>query len=520
MLNGFEEVALTPVSFIQRSGRIFAERPAVIDGDLTFTYAEFLDRCVRGTGVLAELGVVPGDRVAVLSSNSHLLLEMHHCVPMAGAVLVAMNTRLTVDELVYIAQHAEASVLVASVEFADAAQQIAGRVGIPLVVGGRPHDHYEQLLTTAQAVMHPVLDERQLLAINYTSGTTGRPKGVMYHHRGAFLQALSRVIHGRMDASSAYLWTLPMFHCNGWCNTWGVTAAGATHVCLRAMDPGVVWQSLTARGVTHFSAAPTVLTMIADSPAAESLPRQVRVDTGGAPPTPALLKRLESLGMEVIHLYGLTETFGPTGINEWQPQWEGESEMDRARLRARQGVNSVVAEPIRVVDPWGDEVPADGETMGEIAMSGNTVMLGYYKDPEATDASRVNGWFLTGDLAVMHPDGYIEIRDRRKDIIISGGENISSVEVERVLDSHPAVLESAVVAAADAKWGEVPVAFVSLRPGQEVTVAELIGHARTLLAGFKVPKRIEFRALPKTSTGKIQKNVLRHELQGDEHASA
>jgi len=504
---------LTPINFIKRSGVVFAERTAIVDGDLTFTYREFLDRCLRGTSVLARLGVDPGDRVAVLSSNCHLLLELHHSVPLRGAVLVAMNTRLTAEELTYIARHSGAKALIASYEFAEIARQVASATGVPLLVGARPDDEYEDALSDVLPDEVPVTDERGLLAINYTSGTTGRPKGVVYHHRGACLQALSRVAHAKMDSSSAYLWTLPMFHCNGWCNTWGVTAAGATHICLRTMDVVQVWHSLEQLGVTHFSAAPTVLTMIADSAVATRLPHPVSVDTGGAPPSPSLLSRLAALNMSVTHLYGLTETFGPIGINEWQPAWDKLGEAEQSRLRARQGVSNIIADPLRVVDATGRDVPADGDTLGEIAACGNTIMLGYYQDPEATKAACLDGWFMTGDLAVMHPDGYIEIKDRRKDIIISGGENISSVEVERTLDSHPAVLESAVVATPDVRWGEVPVAFITLRPGLSATPAEIQDYARSRLAGFKAPKHYRFGPLPKTSTGKIQKAKLREMLQ-------
>jgi fatty-acyl-CoA synthase len=365
------------------------------------------------------------------------------------------------------------------------------------------------------------------LAINYTSGTTGHPKGVMYHHRGAYLQALGMCYHARLGPESRYLWTLPMFHCNGWCFTWAVTAAGGTHVCLRSVDVAEIWRLLDADAISHLSAAPTVLTMIAEgapgggssadatfarrnSASRISADRSVHVDTGGAPPSPSLLARLDRLGLRVTHLYGLTETFGPIVINEWQPQWNDLPPSDQARLRSRQGVSNIVAAPIRVVDLDGHDVPADGETVGELAARGNDVMLGYYRDPETTAAVTTgDGWFLTGDLGVMHPDGYVEIRDRRKDIIISGGENISSVEVEQALDSHPEVLESAVVGVPDPLWGEVPVAYVRSRPGATPDPAELAAHVRARLAAFKIPREFVFADLPRTSTGKIQKNVLR-----------
>jgi len=354
-----------------------------------------------------------------------------------------------------------------------------------------------------------VTDERDLLAINYTSGTTGRPKGVMYHHRGAYLQAAAMAYHARLSPGASYLWTLPMFHCNGWCFTWAVTAAGGTHVCLRNVETAQIWKLLREEGITHLSAAPTVLTMIAEDDTAGVLPRRVHVDTGGAPPSPALLARLESLGMDVTHLYGLTETFGPVAINEWQPEWDALDPGKGARLRARQGIGNLIARPLRVLDGDGQDTPADGATIGELAISGNDVMLGYYRDLEATAAVTRSGCFLTGDLAVMHPDGYAEIRDRSKDIIITGGENVASVEIEQALASHPQVIESAVVGRPDPKWGEVPIAFVTVRPDATVLAEEVIAHARERLAHFKVPRSVVFTDLPKTSTGKIQKNLLR-----------
>jgi fatty-acyl-CoA synthase len=334
----------------------------------------------------------------------------------------------------------------------------------------------------------------------------------MYHHRGAHLQALAMAFHAGLAADSVYLWTLPMFHCNGWCFPWAVTAAGGRHVCLRSVQPAEIWRLLRSEGITHFSAAPTVLTMIANAPAAEEgepLAREVKAQTGGAPPTPTLLARMARLRVDVTHLYGLTETFGPIAINEWQPQWRDLSGAEQAALKARQGVSNVIGERLRVVDQLGADVPADGTAVGEIAVRGNDVMLGYYQDDAATAAADLDGWFRTGDLAVLHPDGYVEIRDRSKDIIISGGENIASVEVERVIDALPGVMESAVVGVADDKWGEVPVAFVTLRPGVSVSAEDLVAHVRSRLARFKAPRRVVFGDLPKTSTGKIRKDALR-----------
>ncbi|MGN6128917.1 MAG: acyl--CoA ligase family protein [Nocardioidaceae bacterium] len=505
----FTFAPLTPTSFLERSASVFRDRTAVIDGERRFTYAELHDRSLALTGALADLGVEPGDRVAALCANSHVMLELHHGVPMRGAVLVPLNIRLSVDELAWILEHSGARVLVATKELAATARKVAERVDVRLVLEG---EGYDGLLAAATPAPEPT-DEQALLAINYTSGTTGAPKGVMYHHRGAFLQAMAMAYHTQLDADSRYLWTLPMFHCDGWSFPWAVCAAGATHVCLRAVDPTEIWRLLRTEDVTHYSAAPTVLTMIANAADAAPLDERVHVTTGGAPPTPTLLARMAGLGMDVTHLYGLTETFGPIALNEWHSEWDALSGEEQATLRARQGVGNVAAQPLRVIDLNGSDVPADGETVGEIAARGNDVMLGYYRDEEATRAVDAGGWFRTGDLAVMHPDGYVEIRDRSKDIIISGGENIASVEVERAIDTHPDVVESAVVARPDEKWGEVPVAYVVLRDGASADEAAIIAHVRSKIAPFKAPKQVVFADLPKTSTGKIQKNVLRAGLR-------
>lgn len=512
---GFTFSELTPADFLRRSAAVRPRGLAVVDGELRLSYAELWDRSLRLTGLLAGVGVEPGDRVAVLCPNSHMMLEAHHGIPLRQAVLVPLNVRLSHDELCYVVEHSGSQVVLATEEYAEAGAAVAEQLGLTLVAAG-PDGDYEARLTGADPAPVTCTDERSLLGINYTSGTTGRPKGVMTHHRGAYLQSLALTVHSGMDASSTYLWTLPMFHANGWCLTWGLTAVGGTHVCLRNFDAELVWELLRTEGITHFSAAPTVLTMIAAAQGASGPPleRRVSVQTGGSPPSPTLLSRMDQLGMDITHLYGLTETFGPIGINEWQVEWDALAEPEQAALRARQGVANTIAQPLRVVTEDGADVPADARTMGEVVARGNDLMLGYYRDDEATAAVDLDGWFRTGDLAVMHPDGYLEIRDRAKDVIISGGENIASVEVERALGSHPDVLECAVVAAPDDRWGEVPIAFVSLRPGSGPTTEELQSHVRAQLAGFKVPKQVHFCELPKTSTGKIQKHQLRARRSG------
>jgi fatty-acyl-CoA synthase len=508
---------LTPTSFLRRAARVHGDRIGVIDGDVRFSYAQFLHRALKFAGALNALGVAPGDRVALLAGNSHVMLAAHYAVPFAGAALVALNTRITAADTGFILGHSGSSVLVYDAEFAAAAKQAAADIGssIRFVCAGGPDDELEALIEAAPEFSLPVADERGLLAINYTSGTTARPKGVMYHHRGAYLQSLAMALHMGVDRDSVFLWTLPMFHCNGWCFSWAVTAVGGVHLCLPRLEPRLIWKHMRESGVTHFCAAPTVLTMTIWDPEAGKgkPPRAVRIGTGGAPPTPALLQRLAELGMDITHLYGLTETYGPCVVCEWRSEWTSLPLPEQARLKSRQGVGNVISCEVRVVDDQGRDVPADAQTMGEIALRGNNVMLGYYLDDEATQKACPDGWFRTGDLGVMHPDYYIELRDRAKDIIISGGENISSVEIEQSLASHPAVFEAAVVAAADEKWGEVPVAFVALREHVTATSAELIDHVRTQLARFKAPKRIVFGPLPKTATGKVQKNLLRDRLK-------
>jgi fatty-acyl-CoA synthase len=510
----FDFDPLTPTAFLDRSARVHADRVAIVDGDRTFTYREFADRSRRLAQALRTLGAAEGTAIAGLCANSHVMLELHHAVPLTGAALVPLNTRLSVQELDYILEHCGARVLVATDEHAELAREAARRHDIRVITAGGTADEYEELLA-APPLTSTVTDERALLSINYTSGTTGRPKGVMYQHRGAYLQALAMVVHAGLNARSRYLWTLPMFHCHGWAFTWAVTAAGGQHICLRKLDPDAVIDHLSAGTATHFCGAPTVLTMIREQARArgvDRLPYPVRAFVGGAPPNQPLLESLSRLGISVTHLYGMTETYGPMAINEWQPEWDERDESERARLNARQGVGNIVASAMRVIDTQGQDVPADGTTIGEIVCRGNNITSGYFRDPDGTvAATTADGWFRTGDLAVMHPDGYIEIKDRLKDIIISGGENISSVEVEAALQAHPAVIECAVVGQPDPKWGETPVAVVHAR--EPVDEQELIDFLRGRLAGYKIPRRYIFSDLPRTSTGKIQKNVLRESLR-------
>lgn len=501
---------LTPTSFLRRSAAVFGHRTAVVDGSLSLTYAQLWERAQRLAGGLRGMGVAAGDRVAVLSPNTHMLLEATFGIPASGAVMVPLNIRLAPAELGRILDHAEASVLLYDTGLAGRAKSAVAesRGSCRLVSSDHP---YEDLLASASPFAAEVADERSPLSINYTSGTTGRPKGVVYHHRGAYLQALAMALHTKLDAASSYLWTLPMFHCQGWCFPWAVTAAGATHVCLSKLEPPVAWELVRSHRVTHLCGAPTVLTSLLADPAAPAAPLEPRLlaCVGGAPPSPALLARAMQAGIDVIHLYGLTETFGPAVICQPQPDWAGLEPERLAGHTARQGVANVIAEPVRVIDENGQDVPADATTIGEIAVRGNDVMLGYYRDPDATRSAAPDGWFRCGDLAVRHPDGYLQLVDRSKDIIISGGENIASVEVENALQTHPAVLEAGVVARPDEHWGEVPVAYVTLAAGAEVSERELIDHVRGQLAHFKAPKAVIFGELPKTSTGKIQKNVLR-----------
>ena len=525
----FVPVPLTPVAFLDRARLVHGDRTAVADGPLRRCYADFADRCERLAGATLDLGLRPGDAVSVLAPNVSMALEAAFGFPMAQVVFNALNSRLSPGELAWIVAHAESKVLLVDHALADVGQQVQQQVpGLRMVVShdvgasGSPDDsdcEYEALLAAAEPHRIGVADEDTLLSLNYTSGTTGHPKGVMYSHRGANLNALAMAAQANLDSDATFLWTLPMFHCNGWCFPWAVTAVGGVHVMLRTLDPAAVWRHIRDDGVTHFNAAPTVLIGLVNHPDAAPAPRTVKVATGGAPPSPTLLAQLAELNIDVTHLYGLTETYGPSLICDWRSEWDSLPDAEQARIKARQGVGTLVTSSVRVIDADGADVPADGATPGEIAIRGNNVMLGYYKDPEATEAASVHGsagtWFRTGDVAVMHDHGYVEVRDRAKDVIISGGENIASIEVEQALASHPDVVECAVVAAPDDIWGEVPAAFVVLRTSAAVTEADLVEHVKTRIARFKAPKSVTFGELPKTATGKIQKFALRDQLWSD-----
>ncbi|HLH70119.1 MAG TPA: AMP-binding protein [Candidatus Dormibacteraeota bacterium] len=505
---------LTPVHFLERAGTVHAGRIAVVDGEVSYPYDRWRARSRRFASALRRAGLGPGDRVAFLALNSEPLLLAHFAVPQAGGVLVAINTRLTAEEVAYILRDSGSRLLFFSPELAD---RVTGApAGVTRVELG---PEFERFLSegTEEPVELWLGSEDDLIALDYTSGTTGRPKGVMYHHRGAYLNAVAMVLENRLTPASTMLWTLPMFHCNGWSHTWAVVAAGARSLCLPRVEPAEVWRLLDQEDVTHFNAAPTVLIMLANDPAAHRLRRRVRVCTGGAPPSPTLIAQMEALGIELVHLYGLTETYGPVTINVPPAGFEAWSTERRAAFLARQGVPHVLAGEVRVVDEEMRDVPADGRTLGEVCLRGNTLMMGYFGQPEATDQVFAGGWFHSGDVGVMHPDGSIELRDRKKDIVISGGENISTIEVEQAVMSHPAVLEAAVVAIPDETWGEVPKAFVTLKPGCSATEREIIEHVRARIAHFKAPRAVEFCELPKTSTGKIQKYVLRErEWSGQE----
>ena len=501
---------LTPLSFLRRSALVFPDKVAIVHGDRATTYREFGERVNRLASALRAAGIRPGDRVAFLAPNIPALLEAHYGVPASGAVLVAVNTRLARAEIADILEHCGARMVFCDYELIDLVDGLDLDV-VRIDDTGRPDDPYEQFLASGspEVADHVVTDEEAVISINYTSGTTGRPKGVMYTHRGAYLNALVEALQANLRPESVFLWIVPMFHCNGWCFPWAVTALGGRHVCQRKIDAQTIWDLIDAESVTHANGAPTVWLGVTSHPAAHRLEREVSVVTGGAPPSPTLLERMVALNLRPVHVYGLTETYAPYTICEPQESWQLLSPEDRARKQGRQGVANIISDPIRVVDEAMRDVPADGETMGEVVMRGNNVMKGYFDDPAATTAAFAGGWFHSGDIAVMHADGYIELRDRKKDIIISGGENISTIEVEYAISAYPGVLECAVVAIPDDKWGERPKAFVTLMPDAQATERDIIDFCRERLARFKAPAAVEFGPLPKTSTGKVQKNVLR-----------
>ncbi len=519
---------LTPISFLYRSAAVFPEKTAVVYHDTRYTYRQVSQRVYRAASALYALGVRQGDRVAFLCPNIPPMLEAHYSVPLAGGVLVAINTRLSSAEILYILNHSGAKVLCVDTELAGLIRPILEQLPhLETIVNIVDGDHgdglegpdYETFLASGTEIplAKPVTDENVPISINYTSGTTGHPKGVVYTHRSAYLNALGEALEMGLTSRSTYLWTLPMFHCNGWCFTWGVTAVGATHVCLRRFDPAEVFRLIATERVSHMCGAPTVLIALTSHPSAATavFPRTLHVTTAGAPPSPTVLANMEALGAEMTHVYGLTETYGPHSICAWHEDWDALPADERARKKARQGVPYIIAEEMRVVDEQMQDVPADTQTLGEVVMRGNNVMQGYYQQPDATAEAFRGGWFHSGDLAVVHPDGYVELRDRQKDIIISGGENISTIEVENTIYRHPAVQEVAVIAIPDARWGEVPKAFVVLKPGMQSTAEEIIAFCREHLAHFKCPKAVAFGEVPKTSTGKIKKFALREqEWQG------
>ncbi|HLV97812.1 MAG TPA: acyl--CoA ligase family protein [Ktedonobacterales bacterium] len=502
---------LTPVSFLRRSASVFPDKTAVVHGERRYTYRQFEERVNRLASALRAAGMQKHDRVAFLAPNIPPLLEAHFGVPAAGGILVAINTRLSASEISYILQHSGARFLFVDAELEHLVEDSSGIAVTRILDTGASDDPYEAFLAggSPEPVTSWLEDEEETISINYTSGTTGKPKGVMYTHRGGYMNGLGEVIETSMTFESVYLWTLPMFHCNGWCFTWGVTAVAGTHVCLRKLDPARVWELIESEGVTHFCGAPTVHISLVNSPSAHQLSRQVTVTVAGAPPSPTLLGQMRQVGFRPIHVYGLTETYGPHTVCEWHPEWAERSADEQARLLARQGQCYVIADGLRVADANMNDVPRNGETMGEVLMRGNNAAKGYFNDEAATARAFEGGWFHSGDVAVWHPDGYIELRDRKKDIIISGGENISTIEVEQMVARYPAVLECAVVAIPDEQWGERPKAFVTLKPGQTATEADIITFCREHMAHFKCPAAVEFGDLPKTSTGKVQKYVLR-----------
>lgn len=516
--------ALSPLSFLKRTARTFPDLESVVHGARRYTWAQTYERARRLASALTKRGIKKGDTVAVMLSNTPEMFECHFGVPASGAVLNALNTRLDADIIAFILNHGEAKLLITDTEFSPTIKAALAKIGRTIPIfdvddvmaetrGERLGEKdYEDLLAEGDAdfVWGLPDDEWDAISLNYTSGTTGNPKGVVYHHRGAYLNAISNTVGWNMGHHARYLWTLPMFHCNGWCFPWTISAIIGTHVCLRQVRGAPIWRALTENGVTHLCGAPIVMSVILDAPERVQLPSQVNFFTAAAPPPERVLADMQQAGFDVTHLYGLTETYGPAVVNEWHADWSNLPLPEQARLKSRQGVKYTPLEHLDVLDPdTMRPVPRDGITLGEVMFRGNVVMKGYYRNESATEKAFDGGWFHSGDLAVIHPDGYIQLKDRSKDIIISGGENISSIEVEDVLYAHPAVAVVAVVAKPDEKWGETPCAFVELKAGETASMEELLTWCRAKLAHFKCPRDFVFTDIPRTSTGKIQKYVLR-----------
>ncbi len=521
---------LTPLTFLERAADVHPDRVAIVHGSMRQTYASLRERAHRLGSALAARGLGRGDTVAVMLANTPAMIECHYGVPMCGAVLNTLNTRLDAATLAFILDHGEAKVLITDREFSRLIAEALSLATVkPLVIdyddpevpqaGERLGSlDYEDLLAGGDPAYSAVAptDEWDAISLNYTSGTTSNPKGVVYHHRGAHLLALGNIVTGGMEKHAVYLWTLPMFHCNGWCFPWSVSVVAGTHVCLRQVRAAPIFEAIAEHGVTHMCGAPVVMSIILGATEAEKRPvsRPVTFFTAAAPPPEAVLSAMKDAGFAVTHLYGLTETYGPAVVNEWKSDWDGLEGPAWAARKARQGVRYDALDGLEVMDPETmTPVPRDGATIGEVMFRGNVVMKGYLKNPAATSEAFAGGWFHSGDLGVRHPDGYIQLKDRSKDIIISGGENISSIEVEDALYKHPAVANAAVVAKPDDKWGETPCAFVELRPGASATAEELIAWCRERLAHFKAPRHIVFQELPRTSTGKIQKYKLRAQIR-------
>ena len=529
--NAANYVPLTPIAFLLRSASIHPDRLAVAYGERRYSWRATLERCRRLASALAARGVRRGDTVALMAPNLPEAFEAHFGVPMAGAVVNALNIRLDPETIGFILRHGEAKVLITDIEFSLVIREALAQLDEkPVVIdiadaqgpgGDRLGEmDYEDFLATGNPDFAEVTpeDEWEAIALNYTSGTTGNPKGVVYHHRGAYLNALGNVLVWGMRQHPVYLWTLPMFHCNGWCFPWTITAMAGTHVCLRRVEAAAIYQAIAREEVTHLCGAPVVMNMLLNAGPGQQHPLERRVEmmTAGAAPPAAVIEGMEGLGFHITHVYGLTEVYGPAVVCAWHAEWDELPAAERARLKARQGVAYPVLDGLMVADPATlAPVPADGTTMGEIFMRGNIVMKGYLKNSRATEEAFAGGWFHSGDLGVTHPDGYIELKDRSKDIIISGGENISTIEVEDVLYRHPCVLEAAVVARPDPMWGETPCAFVTLKPEDTATADDIIAFCREHIAHFKAPRAVIFGPLPKTSTGKIQKFLLRERAKSD-----